>query len=327
MHRIWILLLTPSFRYGRWLIALIIFLTTFLYQRQFIAENQLNQSTQLFFSLLFAYIVPVFSFIIERTEHYVECLRSCSALPDEEFQILKDSLSQRSIGWVIATVSFSLLLAFGQLTMIWGSPTLVLSSLVESLSSASATVITFLLWIVMTTVITVLIDNARTLAKFGRDHLAVSVLNRRNLLPFGDVAVISTLALIGTLAFYPLMMIDGARTEAVLPGLLATGLPMLMLFIIPMWPVHKRLMAMKRAELDLVAMNIEAESGKGTSPAGDFVLLQRIMPLLSYQRELNQMSTWPIDMGSMSRLSLYLIIPPLTWVGAALIENLVDGFL
>lgn len=317
MHRIWILLLTPSFRYLRWLIALIIFLTTFLYQRQFIAENYLNRSTQLFFSLLFAYIVPVFSFIIERTEHYVECLRSSSALPDEEFQILKDSLSQRSIGWVIATVSFSLLLAFGQLTMIWGSPTLVLSSLVESLSSASATVITFLLWIVMTTVITVLIDNARTLAKFGRDHLAVSVLNRRNLLPFGDVAVISTLALIGTLAFYPLMMIDGARTEAVLPGLLATGL----------WPVHKRLMAMKRAELDLVAMNIEAESGKGTSPAGDFDLLQRIMPLLSYQRELNQMSTWPIDMGSMSRLSLYLIIPPLTWVGAALIENLVDGFL
>ncbi|MFB0932666.1 MAG: hypothetical protein QMB60_00780, partial [Pseudomonadales bacterium] len=109
--------------------------------------------------------------------------------------------------------------------------------------------------------------------------------------------------------------------------LLATGLPMLMLFIIPMWPVHKRLMAMKRAELDLVAMNIEAESDKGTSPAGDFVLLQRIIPLLSYQRELNQMSTWPIDMGSMSRLSLYLIIPPLTWVGAALIENLVDGFL
>ena len=146
MHRIWILLLTPSFRYGRWLIALIMFLTTFLYQRQFIAENHLNQSTQLFFSLLFAYIVPVFSFIIERTEHYVECLRSSSALPDEEFQILKDSLSQRSIGWVIATVSFSLLLAFGQLTMIWGSPTLVLSSLVESLSSASATVITFLLW-------------------------------------------------------------------------------------------------------------------------------------------------------------------------------------
>jgi len=69
----------PSFRYGRWLIALIIFLTTFLYQRQFIAENHLNQSTQLSFSLLFACVVPVFGSIIERTEHYVECLRSSSA--------------------------------------------------------------------------------------------------------------------------------------------------------------------------------------------------------------------------------------------------------
>ena len=39
------------------------------------------------------------------------------------------------------------------------------------------------------------------------------------------------------------------------------------------------------------------------------------------------MSTWPFDTGALTRLSLYLIIPPLTWAGAALIERLVDSAL
>ena len=39
------------------------------------------------------------------------------------------------------------------------------------------------------------------------------------------------------------------------------------------------------------------------------------------------MSEWPFDVGVMTRLAFYLVIPPLTWVGAALIENAVDALL
>jgi len=35
-------------------------------------------------------------------------------------------------------------------------------------------------------------------------------------------------------------------------------------------------------------------------------------------------SEWPFDVGVITRLGLYLIIPPLTWIGAVLIERLVD---
>ena len=55
--------------------------------------------------------------------------------------------------------------------------------------------------------------------------------------------------------------------------------------------------------------------------------LTRLNDLLAYRREIAGVSEWPFDLGAMSRLGLYLVIPPLTWVGAALIENLVETLL
>ena len=52
--------------------------------------------------------------------------------------------------------------------------------------------------------------------------------------------------------------------------------------------------------------------------------LNTVLPLLHYRREIAQASTWPFDLGNLTTFAFYLIIPPLTWVGAALIENLVN---
>ena len=50
------------------------------------------------------------------------------------------------------------------------------------------------------------------------------------------------------------------------------------------------------------------------------------MPLLALRREVLNTPEWPVDLSLLARLSLYLIIVPLTWIGAALIENIVDVF-
>ena len=52
--------------------------------------------------------------------------------------------------------------------------------------------------------------------------------------------------------------------------------------------------------------------------------LNSLQPLLDYRRVIKQVSEWPFDSTVMFRLLFYFIIPPLTWVGAALIERLVD---
>ena len=55
--------------------------------------------------------------------------------------------------------------------------------------------------------------------------------------------------------------------------------------------------------------------------------LSAVTRLLIYRREIQQAPEWPFDMPALTRLGLYLILPPLTWVAAALIENLVDKLL
>ena len=41
---------------------------------------------------------------------------------------------------------------------------------------------------------------------------------------------------------------------------------------------------------------------------------------------LRGLSNWPVDLRLATRIFAYVISPPLAWVGAALVENLVDRF-
>ena len=46
--------------------------------------------------------------------------------------------------------------------------------------------------------------------------------------------------------------------------------------------------------------------------------------LLVYRREIAQVSEWPFNAGVATRLVFYLVIPPLTWVAAGLIDVLIE---
>ena len=54
--------------------------------------------------------------------------------------------------------------------------------------------------------------------------------------------------------------------------------------------------------------------------------MQSLNTLLTQRAHLEKVSTWPLNLDNAGRLLFYMFIPPLTWVGAALIERLVDGF-
>ena len=95
------------------------------------------------------------------------------------------------------------------------------------------------------------------------------------------------------------------------------------MLLLPMWPAHKLLKARKSEEIRLINASLDdLRSEEELYP--DRERLQAINSLLDHRAHLQNVSDWPIDVGSISRLAFYLIIPPLTWVGAALIENLVD---
>jgi hypothetical protein len=184
---------------------------------------------------------------------------------------------------------------------------------------------TLMVWVVMTTVIVMLLQQAMVFGRLGGDHVRVTLLSTRKLLPFARVAISSSLAVIGALALFPLINLEGGLDLAEsVPGAVAILGPLVIIFVIPVWPLHQRLVRLKQQELAALHERIEAvlEAPGGVKiAAGD---IDTLLPLLTYRREISQQSTWPFDVGNITTLLFYLVIPPLTWVGAALIENLVN---
>jgi hypothetical protein len=92
---------------------------------------------------------------------------------------------------------------------------------------------------------------------------------------------------------------------------------MLFLFALPLVPIHRAIAAAKAAELARLDADVAA-TGRGRHDAA------QLAPLLVYRREIESSPEWPFDTGASGRLALYLVIPPFTWVGAALIQHFVE---
>jgi hypothetical protein len=50
-------------------------------------------------------------------------------------------------------------------------------------------------------------------------------------------------------------------------------------------------------------------------------------PLLQRRDRINAIHTWPLNVSMISRLLIYGVIPPAAWVGAALVERMVEDLL
>ena len=129
---------------------------------------------------------------------------------------------------------------------------------------------------------------------------------------------------IGAMVLFPIMWLGPSTSIwTTVPGLIPTTSALVFLFLAPIWPVHLALRDIKRAEIDRVQQQITTPRRAGDGDP-DYPSLA---PLLAYRREIASTSEWPFDLSIVTRFGLYLIIVPLTWIGAALIENLVDVFI
>jgi hypothetical protein len=89
----------------------------------------------------------------------------------------------------------------------------------------------------------------------------------------------------------------------------------------PLLPIHRAISGAKRTELARLDATVATLN---LSPPPDDAALSRLMPILAYRSEIESASDWPFDTGVTGRLAFYLIIPPFTWAGAAVIQHFVD---
>jgi hypothetical protein len=324
-RRLWLLRPVLPGRFGRWLTGILLFialLTPFGLAGSLSGYglDEVGLGVVVFFPLILAYVVPIHHLIICRSLTALSTLGSRFPGLSQDVEQIRDRLLFKSRAWVVRTLLIGLAAGIGHNALLIGGADLEL--VMTHAPTALTVVFTVIIWIVMTATITSLIENAVLFARLGA-RVPVPLLDIRALTPFGGVAVSSTLAMIGAQAAFPLMFFEANVSYlSYLPGLIATTLPMVYLFTAPVLPIHRRIAAAKRLELERIGSlvrSVAGRDGQSVRAYGD------LAPLLIYRREIDAAREWPFDSTVMGRLALYLVIPPLTWVGAALIELAVDS--
>ena len=326
-HKIWILYLILPGRFGLLFTGLLIFAVLTVVFVAMGDVRTLFTSGALFFCAMPAYMVPVFGYINRISVQAVADLHDSLDMPQEELQRFQRALSHRSLAWNILVTGAGLVGGILHLLIIDGGRGTNLAQWVSHALESSGDFGALIVWVVMTITIVSLVQNGIRIGRLARRLRPINLFRTDRLLPFARVAVSSSLALIGSLALFPLLSIDdNISVLTALPGLVATVVPMIAMMLLPMWPAHK-LIKMKKAQ-EIARLNGQLDSLENSpGQLQDHGRLEKINNLLDHRQHMRRVSDWPLDIGALSQLGFYLIIPPLTWVGAALIENVVDAVL
>jgi hypothetical protein len=98
--------------------------------------------------------------------------------------------------------------------------------------------------------------------------------------------------------------------------------------VLPSLGAHRRIVAMKQAELAAVNGAIRGQQAAlERTSLGARAGVPGLADLLAYRHFVASIREWPFDAPMLRRLALYLLIPLLSWVGGAVVERGVDVLL
>ncbi len=326
-YPLWPHRLVFNFAYGRWCTFFVLFGSIlFLFYLVGALSDIREEAIPLFFCFAIAYIIPASHYVSEQTLAAFDSLKPSLDLGVAELAAIDDSLGGVSAKSQIQTLTIGVVAGFGHDYLLLTSD-LGMMEAVQSLDGRNIAflLITIFIWALLTTEIFFLINNVRVFARLAKNHVRVDLLNTVALRGFSRVAVYSTLILMGALAGFPLLLLETETNYVTaLPGFMATFFPMLFIFLIPLLPIRKRIKNSKAQELNAIQNRINQLTQGDDNLVENRETLSQLQPLLDYRREIRHVAEWPFDSPALFRLLFYLFIPPLTWVGAALIERLVD---
>jgi len=151
----------------------------------------------------------------------------------------------------------------------------------------------------------------------------VNIYDLDKLNAFGRAVLSQFLMVVGALALTTLQSLDRQfQWDSYVYGLYV-GIPSAIIFVfLPTWTIRKNIRKEKARVLDSINAEIQLSSTELDSES-----LLRLNSLIARREQLQHTRTWPMDITIFSRFLFYVFIPPLAWLGAALMEVMLDSFL
>lgn len=180
--------------------------------------------------------------------------------------------------------------------------------------------VNMMLWVMMARVIYLLVHNAWLFCVLGERYTRVDLYRPQTLRPYAQAGILGLLVIMGGLALTPLQALDTEFRAEQYMWAFAVSLPVaIALPVLAMRGIRRSIIATRRAELASLDEAIASASRDLDEPS-----THRLNALLDRRAYVTDQPSWPMDLRTVSRAAFYVVIPPLAWVGAALVERAVD---
>lgn len=174
-----------------------------------------------------------------------------------------------------------------------------------------------LLWLCVGIVMGWRLPASVELQRFGRS-LQIDLYAPERVRPLANLATKDVLVVAGALAFMPLQALDAEFRWVNYSAGIYVGIPSaLFLLCLPLLGIRQNIRHQKQQRLQEITAVIATTDRKD---------IHQLEILSAHADRIRAISDWPFDLRLITRILGYSIIAPGAWVGAALVENLVDQF-
>jgi hypothetical protein len=273
-----------------------------------------------FFATSLGFLLGAAPVIFPASVRDLEQLRGLLPLPPERFEQVRQALLRMPTGIFLRQALLGAAVGSAHAALLFeGTPYPA-----ASLAPAAGTVA---LWVMMFQIATPMLANAQLFGELGRQARPDLLLAHR-LQPFGATALRPTLFVIGLQCAYPLLTL-GSEDGLAVENYLGLGVSLALvagLFLLPLRGVRRQVAAHKEETLSALDARIAALGGEGRLLEADTTdeTLARAEHLLTLRGRIAAVPTWPLGLAGARRFALYVILPPLTWAAAALVERWID---
>jgi hypothetical protein len=179
-----------------------------------------------------------------------------------------------------------------------------------------------MVWMTMGLFLPVRFHVAQAFNRAG-DQVSIDIFEPGNLSPFARNGLIDVLIISGGIVLSLVQSLDlSFRPDNYYKAMIIALPSIVFLAIQPMWRLHKRMAAERQQQIDKLNEKIRAASKEI-----DTAYIEALEVLLQRRERVLAAPTWPVDIKIIQRFLFYIVIPPLAWVGAALVEMVIDGFI
>ena len=168
-----------------------------------------------------------------------------------------------------------------------------------------------------------LVRNAIRISQTARLIRRIDLFDTSLVRPYAQQGVRSSLLAVVCLSISANLWLDpnSPAIGTVVSVIMLVGASALAL-ILPTWGIHLKLQQLKHTDLKKVRTAIDSRRDPETRSVED---AQQLRADLAIERRLMEISEWPFDAGSYGRVALYVLLGLGSWVGAALVERLLES--